>query len=149
MNTLYITCGVPGAGKTTWTKGKGKIISPETIKTMFYGGTFVFDESLDNIVGFITETCLIKCLESKLNTIIVDDENLSRAVRLRYIELAKYYGYNPIIVYFPYSQACISRMMKNARGFSNRIWSQVIEKARYNIDIPEKYECTIQTVDAN
>jgi predicted kinase len=148
VNTLYITCGVPGSGKTTWAKEKGgKIISPEAIKTMFYGGQFVFDESLDDMIIFITETCLSACLEKQVRRIIIDDENLSRKQRCRYINMATDRGYNSIIAYFPYSQACISRIMNNARGYSNRIWSKVIEKARYNIDIPEPHECDIETME--
>jgi predicted kinase len=145
MKTMYIMCGLPGSGKSTWARKcveKDKntiIISKDAIRTMI-NGKYVFDQDREVLVKEIVQS-IISGLKLNVN-IIFDETNITSKKRQDLVFLAHQYGYSPIIVYCKGNGNNLeNRIMDDSRGYTKDQWEKVIENMAAAFEKPDGSEC--------
>ena len=147
MKTLTILIGNIGSGKTTWIsknrKSNDLVISRDALRYMFGGGKYLFDpvNSEPQVASITEEMVEILCCDGK--NIILDETNMNRKMREKYIYLAKICDYKIIAVVLPkYSKIIsVNRRMKNPHGqYDRKIWDSVWQRFDDMYEAPTKKE---------
>lgn len=144
-----------GSGKSTLVKQMLEknldyiAVSKDAIRYMIGGGTYKFDFTLEKFVKE-SELKTIESFMASRKSIIVDDCNINKAMRQKYIELAKKYAYTTTAIIMPQlkKHICLERRLAKPHGkFSKIIWSMIWH--RFNLCyqkpvIDEGIDCIIQ-----
>ena len=147
MKTMYIICGLPGSGKSTWAKRMVKsegaiIISKDAIRTMIHG-EYIFDNDREPIVGAIL-TAIVSGIKLNID-IIIDETNITQERRQRLVFLAHQYGYTPMIVYCKGNGKNLENRMTEPKGYTKEKWEEVINKMQEDFEPPVGNECSFIT----
>ena len=137
---LILMVGNIGSGKSTHVKQKEKeyvVISRDKIRYMLGNGNYVFVKKIDHAVWAAELTLYEQLLGSGMN-IIIDEVNVSKEERQRYITGAKEAGYKVIVAVFPRisrDEAVRRRFDSNHGEFTKEEWAGVWD--RYNSQYEE------------
>jgi len=89
--TVWITIGNIGSGKSTWSWMKASsnslvsAVSQDLIREMIHGGEYVFDEQLEQLVSKIAWNSIFEILNYKRH-LVIDECNLSNVKRRELIQ---------------------------------------------------------------
>lgn len=145
--TVYLTCGLVGSGKSTWAKHIVNaeedyvIVCRDDIRTMLKG-SYIYDYNIEELVSAIAAVAIMKGLQDGYN-IIIDETNIKKSKRsfwLNIIEQSDTPDVNSIVMYFPESENNLENRMNNSRGYSKEKWKDVIESMKEHFENPSMYE---------
>lgn len=140
MSKMYIMIGVPGCGKSTWSK---EIIDENTVvvcKDAFRSMLridYEYNMKYEPIVHDLQTAAIASAVENGLN-IIVDEVNINKAKRDVLKELVP--GYEISYVVFKNTDT-LDRRMNEPRGYSREEWDEVIKGMIKSMEWPETDEC--------
>jgi len=143
---LYILCGLPGSGKSTWAKYKiktsleeGQItyyISKDAIRTMLHT-RYAFDPLLEPIISDTARDLLCNLLDAELLIdIIIDETHITKDKRRTILNIALDYSVPTTCVYFTEQNNNLENRLNDSRGITDRIWDSVITKMKKNFEPP-------------
>jgi predicted kinase len=142
-NTLYITVGLPGSGKSTYVKNfiKDKEIeylSSDSLRAVY--GKSEEDQSVTSIVfGHIKKT-VDEFLKDGKN-VLVDATSVNRKERSDYIKTAKKYGAKIVAIVFKMErQGLIERNKKRGEQGGREVPTFVIDKMLAKFEEPSYSE---------
>jgi len=166
--TVWITIGNIGSGKTTWSWMKASsnsltsVVSQDSIREMIHGGEYVFDEQLEHLVSKIAWRSAFDVLSCKRH-LIIDECNLLASKRRELIKKIRnnFPGVNIIGVIFPsiLSSTHIDRRVKEPKVVASKekvryMWSRVGAKLQRSSSFPtleegfdelvDDYECEVE-----
>lgn len=157
---IYILCGLPGSGKSTWAKKKADetgalIVNRDSIRTMFFG-SYKFDAKVEYIVKNCAESIIRELIDCNINDIIIDECNLDIQKRKHLTDLINAnvlseYNVNVVIVWFTENERNTElRSNDNLRGYTKQYWEDIIlgmknifEPPTENEDVDEIIEVKI------
>lgn len=153
MQTVYLTIGFPGSGKTTWAKKWAKnnncvILNRDSLRTMFGGE---YGMNFEPLVKDSVAKLIPLCLAHKKD-IIIDECNLSQKTRKKYLELLRSGECNATVKYIWFfdESVCLIRRMQEPRGYTTEQWAKVIADMGRSYTIPSSEEgCEIIKVNSN
>jgi len=156
MQTVYLTCGLPGCGKSTWAREKAKedlnvaIVCRDDLRTMFKG-VYYYDTVLEPAIVDMAMSVLDILLDRGYD-VIVDETNLTKKRRAEILSRIRQwcerkYGQETsvlpvgqlsfrrmpepaikvICVEFPEDERHLERRMKENRGYTPEKWTEVVE----------------------
>jgi predicted kinase len=133
--TVYMTCGLPFSGKSTWTienaeKLNAEVLSSDKFRELLYGNASIQG---DNIALFEYIFKRAKELLDEGKNVIIDATNINRKKRMHFNKIFK--KYNREIVYFNTSHlACILRDSSHIR--ERTVGEDVIKRMFLNLQVP-------------
>jgi tRNA uridine 5-carbamoylmethylation protein Kti12 len=142
MLTVYLTCGLPGSGKSTWSIKKAEsdasvvILSKDAFRNMIKG-TYVFDTLYEPMINALTESCIYHILDSRFN-LIIDETNLTPMMRTKWLRVINdtEIEVRKICVWLTETQVNLENRMKDARGYDAEKWTEVIDRMRARFTPP-------------
>jgi len=147
---IYLLCGLPGSGKSTWSKKTALttnaiIINKDLIRLMIKGDyTVYFDKFYPELECFIMD-----CAENTLLTaqchqkdVIIDECNISSSRRSEWIRILKenMIDCHLICVWFTENKDNIKYRMQEDRGYSSQYWQVVVDKMKSTFEEPKLSE---------
>jgi predicted kinase len=142
-NTLYITVGLPGSGKSTYAKEfiKGKEIeylSSDSLRAVY--GKDETDQSVTSIVFGHIKRKVDEFLKDGKN-VMVDATSVNRKERSDYINTAKKYGAKVVVILFKMDrQGLIDRNKKRGEQGGRVVPDWVIDKMLNKFEDPSYNE---------
>jgi predicted kinase len=136
MLTVYLTCGLPGAGKSTWSRKKAEndsmvvILSKDAFRNMIKG-TYVFDTLYEPMINALTEGSIYHILDSGFD-LIIDETNLTPEMRTKWLRVVDDTNIKvrKICIWLTETQANLENRLRDARGYDAAKWTEVIERMR-------------------
>jgi predicted kinase len=148
MNTLYITIGNVGSGKSTWAKqfaeinktnayifNKSYVLDADSIRTMLNGGVYNFDV---NIEPFIKDTLIglaVKLIH--FGNVIIDGLNHTTESRKKILNQFNDWPCPKAAVLFPPKVEHLERRIKESRGYPEERWREVFNKVAATFEYPQ------------
>lgn len=147
---VYLMCGLPGSGKSTWAKKKSRevgaiIINRDSLRTMFYG-YYKFDPDYEYIVRNCAERLVNEIVECDVKDVIIDECSLSVLSRRTWINLINIYHMsstdrvNIVLVWCKESYRNVDFRSSDLRGFTKEYWEDVINKMKNSFQPPDVTE---------
>ena len=165
MLKIDILIGLPGSGKSTWSrkeverlsrnKRRAVIINKDSIRTML-AGKYMYDESIEPIVSDAIRDILFIVINRNCSVgkIIIDETHITRKKRealLWNISRAALDLSGESIqvryVWFTESDKCYHNRMKNSRGICGTKWLDVINNMKEAFERPTLKESSGDIVD--
>ncbi|MFW6247427.1 MAG: AAA family ATPase [bacterium] len=157
MSTVYLTIGLPGSGKSFWSRQKAHedertvIINRDAFRTMIKDN-YTFDLMYEPFIKASSNRSIEEALKYGLD-IIVDETHIKKERRKEIIQVIKnyeetdfieeLYGKTKIVyVWFTETEKNIENRMKESRGYDREKWEEVINKMKESFEEPtedEKY----------
>lgn len=143
MNTLYITVGLPGSGKSTYAKEfiKGKDIeylSSDSLRAVY--GKSEEDQTVTPLVFGHIKRKVDEFLKDGKN-VMVDATSVNRKERSDYINTAKKYGAKVVVIVFKMDrQGLIDRNKKRGEQGGRVVPDWVIDKMLNKFEEPSYSE---------
>ena len=135
---VYILCGLPGSGKSTWAmKQKGIIINRDSLRTMIHG-KYKYDADLEPLIKDMAKELLCVALNAGHN-VIIDETNLTKAKRKFWTNIINNSAAT-YCVWFTETYNNLENRMTDSRGISREKWSEVIEVMKKSFEKPDIYE---------
>ena len=136
MLTVYLTCGLPGAGKSTWSIKKAEsdasvvILSKDVFRSMIKG-TYVFDTLYEPMINELTESSIYHILDSRFN-LIIDEINLNPTMRTKWLGIVDEteIKVRKVCVWLTETQTNLENRLKDPRGYDAEKWAEVIDHMR-------------------
>lgn len=141
MQKVFVMVGLPGSGKSTWSKNYIKkhpntlIISRDDIRYNLHGGDYIFDNAIEPQVCEITDD-MIRILLRTGYDLIIDETNGTLIRRMRLISIIdEYRMFNQklkikiIAVIFKHKNNLKNRM-KESRGYPEEKWKEIIDNMK-------------------
>lgn len=131
---LNILIGNIGSGKSTRIKNKPKnviCVSRDALRYMIGGGDYIFNEDLEKAICFGELKILEEFMKIGASDIIIDETNIAKLIRQRYLKLADKYNYKKVAIQMPIlsKKESVDRRMKDPHGQPDRtLWERVWEK---------------------
>lgn len=144
---IYITVGLPGSGKSTWSKGMAKdenivIICMDNIRLMLKGD-YIFDPIYEPLVAEITRGALNDALMAGFD-VIIDETHETKKLRASSIGQVKNHPLpaqpEMVCVWFTETENNLQYRMREARGYSDLKWAQVLESKSEKFEKPSRDE---------
>lgn len=153
---VYITVGLPGSGKSTWSKKFAKenpstiIVNRDAFRTMIKD-EYTFDFRYEPFIKSATNKVIEQSLEYGLD-IIVDETHVKKERRLEIIKTIRdfenSYGLinndngkiKIVYVWFTENKNNIYFRMMNDRGYTKEKWEEVIDGMKKIFEEPEANE---------
>ena len=154
---IYILCGLPGSGKSTWAREKSSetgalIVNRDSIRTMFFG-SYRFNKDVECIVHNCTEHIIRELLDgasadctNTIRDIIIDECNLTIARRKFWTDFISANTLsenkiNIIVVWFTENKRNSELREKNdLRGYTKEYWDNVISNMKISFQQPTENE---------
>jgi len=149
MITVYMTVGLPGSGKSTWSKAFSNknsntvVVNRDAFRHMFKG-EYVYDITLEHLVKGAAKQTFIECLNENYD-IVIDETNFLKRVRKEWIDAVKEYEkdhtrVNLVAVVFTEMRNNLSNRMNNDRGISKEQWDTVIQGMKDKFEPVQQWE---------
>jgi hypothetical protein len=152
--TVWVTCGVPGCGKSSWTeekcRGDSNVVgvNKDGIRTMLHGGRYEFTPKLEPLVKEMAFEALRCALWAKRD-VVIDECNITRAKRAEieaFVRSIIPRGATPmcmprlVLVVFRSDDECLKRRLREPRGISAEQWTAVHEAMMRDYEEPVEAE---------
>lgn len=149
---VYLLVGLPGSGKSTWSKKFAKensstvIVNRDAFRTMIKD-EYTFDFRYEPFIKELANKALYCALDHGLD-VIVDETHIKADRRKEIIRVINdfetSYGLintdhgktQAICVWFTETQRNLENRMMDARGYDRQKWEEVIEGMRANFEPP-------------
>ena len=155
MSKAIIMVGNVGSGKTTWIKNFIKeqkeewlVVSKDVLRTMLGGGYYLYDESLEASIDYITKKIIKELLQIN-RKIIIDETNMDVITRADLIECV-YEAERIQAVVMPVISKEISMKRKSLietnYGYSVNVWEDIWERKNslyVEPSINEGFDCVL------
>jgi predicted kinase len=134
MQKVYLLCGLPGAGKSTWARKKVAeepltvILSRDDFRTMIHGGVYVFDKIFEALIKDMEHKALSVCLEQGFN-VILDETNIKAGRRKELLDIVAEKA-TTVCVIFKEQENNLRNRMKEPRGYTEKEWEDVIDRMK-------------------
>jgi predicted kinase len=147
MLNIYILCGLPGSGKSTWARKKVEedsenktiIINKDSIREMLFG-IYKYLPEAENLVSMITHISIWEAIDRNYN-IIVDECHMSAQKRKHlFVNFNNRDDLKITLVYFTENENNLSYRMLDPRGLSEEKWADVIDGMKENFEVPTQDE---------
>ncbi len=133
---LIILIGNIGSGKSTLCKdysAKGfHIVCRDTLRSMIGGPNgYVFSPATEEAIDAACIRLIETLLSQKEKSIVIDETNMTRKNRKRYIRFAKWAGYEVVAhetITFTKAECLANREKDTLRGYELSTWAEVWEK---------------------
>lgn len=143
---VYVTVGYPGSGKSTWARKMSEdkntvIICKDSIRHMLKNN-YVFDPIYESLVSEINKTAFHGALMAGFD-IIIDETHITRAKREKCFKMLKerpLISSEIICVWFTENERNLENRMREARGYSEAKWAEVIASMKSNFEEPSEEE---------
>jgi len=153
MSTVYITIGLPGSGKSTWSKNFAKenddtvIINRDAYRSMIKGGEYIFDFRFEPFIKQATNKAIEHALEYGLD-VIVDETHIKAERRKEIVKVVRdfensfglvtnEYGRTKIVfMWFTENERNLEFRMKESRGYEAKKWKAVIDGMKESFEEP-------------
>lgn len=139
MSKLYIMCGLPGSGKSTYAmqlavKENAIVVSTDNIRELLNGDASIQDNAEQ--VFKIAHKLILKYLDDDSN-VIFDATNISYKRRMELIKRYKKHAdsIECVFIAVPY-EVCLERNQKRDR----KVPEEVIERMYHNFYVPQLFE---------
>lgn len=148
---LQILVGPSGSGKSSYcqehaTNNPGvMIVSCDQIRTMLFGGVYVFKHNVEPLVKNIEILSTISCID-KGYSVINDEINLTKKRRVEFIEqIFNVFGPTTTkltitAVVFPFGDYCFERRKNEPKGLKPEVWEKIIKEQIACFELPELSE---------
>lgn len=148
MKKLYILCGLPGSGKSTWARkmvegGYALCVSKDAIRSMLFGGKYKYDHNIEPMVKDISQANIRYLLINANVDVIIDETHITKQKRSHFIKFAEALKVKPIIVHFTETKSCLDNRMKEPRGYDRKKWHMVISGMLKDFEWPTEKECDV------
>lgn len=153
MKTLIVLSGIPGSGKSTWTKefvekaedGTVAVVSAD-LNRLAIGGSYDNFEHEDEVWKKVYDDILLYAFNDKIQYVIVDNTSISNKARMRYAnQFEKYYNLEMIIFRIPF-YICWLRNKERAKCVPDEAmermynyWQEPSEEVKAKFKIKEIY----------
>ena len=143
---IYLMCGLPGSGKSTWARGNFEklhavIVSRDTLRVMLYGGVYEYHLEDEPIIQEMAMAC-VQAAQLEGRDVIVDETCIT--ARHRRIWMESIAPDDVTIVYCTEQKRNIE--LVNKRGYTSEYWASVIDKMRTGFEPPTTEEAKILEV---
>lgn len=128
--------GNVGSGKsTTSNKLQGIKINDDSLSLMFHGN-YAKENFTDYWFSFYSECILLICKQAMIykQNIVVDQPNLSRYERRKFISLAKEFDYE--IIVHNHKRNGLEKRMKENRGYAPEDWIKIFNEKQKEYQEP-------------
>lgn len=147
MQQVYILCGLPGSGKSTWAKKKVEedelnrtiIVNKDAIQQMLLG-KYEYVPEIRSLVRILSHISIWEALDRGYD-VIIDDCHIKK--EMRKILLAQFRFRDDIdisLIYFSENERNLEYRMLSPKGVSKEIWSEVIENMKKDFEPPTQDE---------
>ena len=150
---VFLLIGLPGAGKTTWTKKYVKenpdtlVVSRDDIRLHLHSGTYIFETELEPVIKSMSDNMISDILFSTDKNLIIDETNGRILNRKHLIDLIKETEqFNTVKkckiigVVFTETKNNLRNRMKNNRGYTKQKWKDVIDGMKNSWEAVKKKE---------
>jgi predicted kinase len=148
---VYILIGLPGSGKSTWSKNKANhntiIISRDDFRTIL-NSKYYYNIVQENMIVDMVNECINIALHNQYN-VIIDETNVKKARRLELLSIIENYkqemlvvenvnvDINVVYVWFTEIENNLRNRMKSDKGVDKDTWNDVINYMQKNFDEPD------------
>ena len=146
IKELIILVGNIGSGKTTLCKKFVKkgylIISQDDLRYSIGSGKYTFNIFYEPCIKETTKT-LARSFMKRDISLVIDETNMTKRIRAKYLSLAKIYKYKTKAIILPKlsQKKSIQRRLKNNHGnISKKIWAEVWDMFNDMYQKPTKSE---------
>lgn len=145
MSTLTLMVGNIGSGKTIVSRKLARlgavVVNMDTIQSMVSGGIYGrYDPDRKLLYKAIERTAIEHAL-AEGRDVVIDETNMDRARRKRFIEIGREFGAEIRVIDFgPGDERCIDRRRLDPRGISARTWASVYRKMWESYEEPDHGE---------
>jgi predicted kinase len=147
MNKLVMLIGNIGSGKTTLATdlvAKGYIaVSRDWLRYAIREGGYLYEPSLEPLI-FRVEWFLFENLIYSGYDIVLDEVNVTKKLRQKYIKFAKEYGYHEVTAYvmpkLTQTESVKRRLQSNHGNTASATWKKVWSKFNQQYEAPTKEE---------
>lgn len=151
MSKMYIMCGLPGGGKSTWAKKCAQdsgavIISKDALRAMAFG-FYLFDKEREPLIGSMHRALVSDIATIGHTDIIIDETNITVGKRHELILSAKINGLTPVIVWCKGGGNHLKNRMTDPRGYTEEKWREVIDGMTVKFEVPTSDECELMVVE--
>ncbi len=143
---LILLVGNIGNGKTTLCKKFGErgylIVSQDDFRYSIGAGKYTFDINYEPCIKE-TAKALARSFMKRDISLVIDETNMSKRIRKKYLSLAKIYEYKTRAIILPKlsQKKSVQRRLKNNHGNTPKIvWENVWEMFDIMYEIPTKAE---------
>jgi predicted kinase len=144
---VYMTCGYPGSGKSTWAKrkleeiGKCVVVSRDFLRYMIKGGVYKFDEDYEEYVKEVSIMAALRALQRGYS-VIIDETYLTKESRKGTITAIKcqFPEVDIVCVHCVEDKRNVEMRMEDSRGISEERWRSIIDGMRKVFENPTSHE---------
>jgi len=144
---IYITVGFPGSGKSTWGHDIAKdtntvILCKDSIRHMLKN-EYIYDPTYEPLVAEIIKTAFNDALMAGFD-IILDETHITIGKRAKCFDMLQRHSspVDPevICVWFTEDEKNLEYRMREARGYSDLKWAEVINSMKLSFEAPSLKE---------
>ena len=147
MQQVYILCGLPGSGKSTWAKkkvsedisNKTVIINKDSIQEMLLG-QYKYIPAIRSLIKIISHLSIWEAIDRGYN-VIIDDCHIKS--EMRKVLLAQFRFREDIgvtLIFFSENKKNLEYRMLSPKGIDEKTWADVIENMKQDFEIPTQDE---------
>jgi len=147
LAVVYISVGLIGSGKSTWAKAKAQkephtvIINKDSLRDMIKG-KYIFCKDLEPLIHEWAAYMISIAIQNEYD-VIIDEINLTKALRRNLIDIAENNSPRPriVCVWFTEKNNNVENRLKDNHGDTSKDkWVKIYEHMRSIFEVPQLSE---------